>query len=277
MAHPMGNRDPLDVSRLTARLCRAPRTWSAVHVHDRISSTNAVAMQGSGAWEVVVAEHQSAGRGRLDRSWEAPAGTSLTFSATVPAPARAPGWVPLVAGLAVAEAITAVTGLTALLKWPNDVLLPADDSRKVCGILCEYRPAADPAEAIVVTGIGINVSQDRDELPVDTGTSLALAGAADTDREDLLVTVLDRFATRYAALLAGGAAADAVRAAYRASCATLGTRVRLDRPDGRVETARAVDVDEDGALVVDAGHGPTRYAAGDVTHLRPSDAGTGLA
>ena len=84
--------------------------------------------------------------------------------------------------------------LRAALKWPNDVLLTSEGNRKVCGILCEYRPALRSAEALVVVGIGINVSQTRDQLPVDTATSLALAGAGDVDREDLLTTVLDRFA-----------------------------------------------------------------------------------
>ena len=277
MAHPMGNRSDLDVARLTSRLCRPPRTWASVDVFDELMSTNALAMVRGQVWAVVVAEHQFSGRGRLDRRWFVPAFTALTFSATVPAPTEAPGWVPLVAGLAVAEAVVAVTGLPAVLKWPNDVLLPDDGHRKVCGVLCEYRPPADGADALVVVGIGLNVSQTRDQLPVDTGTSLTLAGAEPVDREDLLVTVLDRIAVRYAALQAGGAAADGVRAAYRAACSTLGTEVRLERPGAGTSTAHALDIDADGALVVDEGSGPTRYAAGDVTHVRPASGGGGLA
>lgn len=277
MPQPMANPCDLDVARLTSRLCRPPRSWTCVEVHERLASTNALAMSRGRAWDVVVAEHQEAGRGRLDRSWVAPAGTSLTFSATVPAPVSAPGWVPLLAGLAVAEAVLAVTGLRAVLKWPNDVLLPDDGHRKVCGVLCEYRPQRPGEEALVVVGIGLNVSQTRDELPVDTATSLALAGADPIDREDLLVTVLDRFAIRYAALLAGGSAADGVRAAYRGVCATLRTHVHLERPGAAPASALAVDVDDDGALVVDDGSGPTRYAAGDVTHLRPAPGGGLLA
>jgi BirA family biotin operon repressor/biotin-[acetyl-CoA-carboxylase] ligase len=273
----MASAGHLDVVRLTSRLISPPRGWTSVQVHDELASTNALAMQRGHPWEVLVAEHQGAGRGRLDRSWEAPAGTSLTFSATVPPPQEAPGWVPLVAGLAVAEAIHATTGLDATLKWPNDVLLPADGLRKVCGILCEYRPPSGLTPPLVVVGIGLNVTQARAQLPVDTATSLALAGAEAVDREDLLVTVLDRFATRYAALLAGGPAADGVRAAYRDACLTLGTQVRLERPGGVATTALALDVDAEGVLVVDEGSGPTRYAAGDVTHLRPAAVGDGLA
>ena len=127
------------------------------------------------------------------------------------------------------------------------MLLPSDDHRKVAGILCEYRPPADGADELIVIGVGLNVSQTRDQLPVDTGTSLTLAGAEPVDREDLLVTVLDRIAVRYAALQAGGAAADGVRAAYRAACSTLGTEVRLERPGAGTSTAHALDIDADGA------------------------------
>jgi BirA family biotin operon repressor/biotin-[acetyl-CoA-carboxylase] ligase len=273
----MANPGQLDVAHLTSRLSLPPRSWTSVQVFDELGSTNALAMERGQAWEVLVTEHQSAGRGRLDRSWGTPAGTSLTFSATVPAPVDAVGWLPLIAGLAVAEAVQALTGLRAALKWPNDVLLTSAGNRKVCGILCEYRPASEPTGALVVVGIGINISQTRVQLPVATATSLALAGAGDVDREDLLVTVLDRFATRYAALRAGGPAADGVRAAYRSACVTVGTRVRLERPGREPCLADAVDLDHDGALIVDDGSGRVRYAAGDVTHLRPASDDGGLA
>jgi BirA family biotin operon repressor/biotin-[acetyl-CoA-carboxylase] ligase len=163
------------------------------------------------------------------------------------------------------------------LKWPNDVLLTSEGNRKVCGSSASIDLARGLPRPLVVVGIGINVSQTRDQLPVDTATSLALAGAGDVDREDLLTTVLDRFATRYAALAAGGSAADGVRAAYRSACVTVGTRVRLERPGQDPCLADAVDVDTDGALIVDDGSGPVRYAAGDVTHLRPASDDGGLA
>lgn len=277
MVLPMANEGQLDVARLTSRLCQPPRPWSSVQVFDHLPSTNALAMQRGHAWEVLATGHQHAGRGRLDRSWGTPAGTSLTFSVTVPAPVGDPGWLPLMAGLAVAEALRTVTALEAVLKWPNDVLLVPDGHRKVCGVLCEYRSRADPDPALIVVGVGLNVSQTRDQLPVDTATSLALAGAEDVDREDLLVCVLDRFSTRYAAWLAGGSAAAGVRAAYRAACVTLGTSVRVERPGHEPITALALEVDTDGALIVDEGSGPTRYAAGDVTHLRPARRPGGLA
>ncbi len=240
-------------------------------------STNAEAMQAAGPWELVAAEAQRAGRGRLDRTWEAPPGLALTFSATLPLPTGAPGWAPLVAGLAVADAITAETGLAAGLKWPNDVLLPADAERKVCGILCEYRPPTPQRPGVVVVGIGLNVAQSREQLPVPTATSLELAGSGPVDRERLLVAVLDALAERYAALQAGGSAAAAVRTAYTQACTTIGAAVRLTRPAGPEVNARAVGIDADGALLVDDGSGPQAYAAGDVTHVRARQCGPGLA
>ena len=264
---------PLDVTWLTSHL---PTAWRSIEVHPEVASTNALAVAAARPWSVIVAEHQTAGRGRLDRSWQAPRGASLTFSATVPAPPGAPGWVPLLAGLATAEALTAVSGLSTTLKWPNDVLVPAAADRKVAGILCEYRPPQPGVGALVVIGIGINVHQSEQELPVPTATSLALAGAHDVDRHTLLVAVLRRLADRYAAVLAGAGDAEQVHAAYRAACATIGSRVRLQRSDAPDVDATAIGVDDEGALLVDDGTGLRAYAAGDVVHLRPASELPGL-
>lgn len=269
-------RTAIDGDALHVTLRTPPRPWRRVEILPDTPSTNRIAMAASGPWELVLADHQSQGRGRLDRVWAAPPGTALTFSVTVPPPAE-PGWVPLVAGLAVADGVSDITGLRTRLKWPNDVLLAADGDRKVCGILCEARAGTPSAQPLVVVGIGLNVAQERDELPVPTATSLVLAGATEPDRARLLVAILDRLTERYAALAAGGAAAEEVRAAYRAACATVGTRVRLGGSDGTDLEALAVGVDADGALLVDSGSGVRAYAAGDVTHIRPAAGGAGLA
>ncbi len=271
----------MDPTRLD-RLLRPPvGPWRQVELHATLGSTNGRAAALGQPYAVVVAEQQTAGRGRLTRSWQAPAGTALTVSATLPAPPGAPGWMPLVAGLAVVDAVREHTGLDAVLKWPNDVLLPADGDRKVCGILCEWLPGSEPPAGkllpagapggVVVVGIGLNVSQGRAELPVDTATSLALAGAPDPDRTDLLVTLLARLHDWHATLLGEPTAAGA-RAAYRSRCVTIGARVRLERPDRAVEGV-ATGVDDQGALLLDAGdgRGPVPHAAGDVGHLRVAD------
>jgi BirA family biotin operon repressor/biotin-[acetyl-CoA-carboxylase] ligase len=168
------------------------------------------------------------------------------------------------AGVAVAEAITAVTGLAVELKWPNDVLLPSDGDRKVCGVLCEVVQA--PSGRCVVIGAGINLDQDRGELPVDTATSLALGGAPDVDRNRLVAAYLSAVAHWFGALTGGDAAL--LRDTYRQRCSTIGRAVTLTRPDGPDLLGTAVAVDDDGRLVVESADGRHAWAAGDVTHVR---------
>ncbi len=252
----------LDPDALRATLVTPGSPWLDVEHHASIGSTNARAAALDGPWHVVVADHQSQGRGRLARRWEAPPGSSVAVSATVPVPAAGAGWLPLTAGLAVVEAVESVTGLGAELKWPNDVLLPADGSRKVCGILCEL-VAPDGARAgFVVVGTGVNLSQTRDQLPVPTATSLALAGAADADRTALVAAYLEALARLVREPV------DRVREAYRTRCSTLGRLVTLSLPDGTTVTGDAVAVDDDGRLVVDGPDGRISWAAGDVVHAR---------
>ena len=223
-------------------------------------------------WSVLVTEHQSAGRGRLGRTWASVRGAALTFSALVPTPA-APGWVPLVTGLAVAAALEEVYAVRPSLKWPNDVLGPAGgthEGRKLAGILCELTPRG------IVIGIGLNVDQREDELPVPTATSLRLVreagpGPAPTvhpeslTRDGLLLGVLAHLA---GLLTAWEADPDEVRSAYRRSCSTIGRSVRIDHGPRGVEEGRALDVDDDGHLVALVGGRRTALAAGDVTHVR---------
>jgi BirA family biotin operon repressor/biotin-[acetyl-CoA-carboxylase] ligase len=240
--------------------------WTGVDVHPTLGSTNLEAARLAEPWRVVVTDHQQAGRGRLGRAWDTPAHTSVTLSVLIPAPEQGRGWMPLATGLAVRDALVEVAGLEAGLKWPNDVLLPADAERKVCGILCELQPTG------IVVGLGINVDQDRPELPVETATSLRLAGAADVSRERLIVSVLTHLARWHAALR--GAAPDraAVHAAYRKACLTIGREVELHVAGGEVRRVRAVGVDDEGRLVVTGAGTEYAVAAGDVVHVR---SGTG--
>ena len=258
-------RESLDREALHEALVTPGQPWTGVDVHPTLGSTNLEAARLAEPWRVVVTDHQQAGRGRLGRAWDTPAHTSVTLSVLLPAPEQGRGWMPLATGLAVRDALVEVAGLEAGLKWPNDVLLPADAERKVCGILCELQPTG------IVVGLGINVDQERTELPVETATSLRLAGP-DVSRERLIVSVLTHLARWHAALR--GAAPDraAVHAAYRKACLTIGREVELHVAGGEVRRVRAVGVDDEGRLVV-AGAG-TEYAvaAGDVVHVR---SGTG--
>lgn len=247
-----------------------------VEVLPATPSTNAVVAERAraGAEEglVVVTEHQTAGRGRLDRGWETPAGTALTFSVLlrpeVP-PARWP-WLPLLTGYAVAKALAGV-GFGAVLKWPNDVLL---GERKVAGILVER--VEGPAGPAAVVGIGLNVLLDEDQLPVPTATSLLLESAGlghpVPDRTVLLRTLVETLLESYAAWQAGldEVGTDRLRESYTRVCTTVGRDVDVALPDGTTLSGHARDVDEHGRLVVAPVSGPAvAVGAGDVVHVRP--------
>jgi BirA family biotin operon repressor/biotin-[acetyl-CoA-carboxylase] ligase len=155
---------------------------------DRCASTQRL-LDGAPEGAVAATDEQTEGRGRLGRSWHAPPGSSLLFSIVLE-PAVPPDRLPelsLVAGAAVAEALSAETGLVTTVKHPNDVLI---GGRKAAGIL------AESAEGRVVLGIGVNVTQSRDELPIEGATSLALEGA-EVDRAALLAAVLERLEAHY--------------------------------------------------------------------------------
>ena len=155
---------------------------------DRCASTQRL-LDGAREGSVIATDEQTEGRGRLGRAWHAPAGTSLLFSIVLEpqVPSERLPELSLVAGAAVAEAVAAETGLETTVKHPNDVLV---GGRKVAGIL------AESADGRVVLGIGVNVTQSRDELPIDTATSLALEGAH-VDRGELLAAILERLEARY--------------------------------------------------------------------------------
>ncbi len=264
----------IDPDRLRGALVTSRAPWTEVEHHASLDSTNARGARLGRPWLVVTADHQSAGRGRLRRSWESPVGSSLLISATVPLPPSGAGWVPLLTGLAVLRAVEANAGIAAVLKWPNDVLLPGDGFGKVAGILCEVVGA--PSGALVVIGVGLNVTQTRAELPVPTATSLLLAGATAVDGTaldgtSLAISFLDHLAGLYAGLVAGAAEVAAARAAYRDHCATIGQEVRLSRAEAADVLGRAVAVDDDGRLVIERAGERSAWAAGDVVHVRPPD------
>lgn len=230
-------------------------------------STNAVAAEQPVPGTIVVADHQTAGRGRLDRQWETPPGSALTFSAVVDPRLADADWtlLPLATALAVAEGVRRSTGLAQALKWPNDLLLSLPDGTegKVAGILLERVPnPADAGRPLAVIGVGINVGMTGEQLPVPTATSLRIAGAT-ADRTAVFGEVARALASTLAEL------ADDPRALltrYRAACSTVGRDVEVHLPDGEVLRGRAEDVDAHGRLVVD-GH---PVGAGDVVHVRPT-------
>jgi BirA family transcriptional regulator, biotin operon repressor / biotin---[acetyl-CoA-carboxylase] ligase len=256
------SRQPVDADAATARLAGR---W-LVEVVPSTGSTNAdllaAAAGGAAAGTVLVAESQSGGRGRLGRSWESPIGAGLTFSMLLrPAPPSSTwSWLPLLTGLALARTL----GSQARLKWPNDVLY-GPRAGKVAGILVQ---SGDEA---VVVGVGLNVSTRQAELPVPTATSLLIEGYRELDRAELLVDFLGRFDGLYTAWQAhgGDAGASGLAAGYRAVCATLSSEVSVELGTHTL-SGRAVDVDDDGRLLVQptGGGALLPVAAGDVTHVR---------
>ncbi len=255
-------------------------------------STNAdvleLARQGEPEGIVVVADHQTAGRGRRGRTWEAPPGASLMGTVLLRPWAPVAGLTTMAVAVAAADAVAACSGARPRLKWPNDLVWPGDGSapdRKLAGILAEADwPAGShiaggwseprPRDRVVVAvGIGLNVAWGPmpDELAATAVALDAIVGPAEVpDREDLLVAFLRALDERYGALQAGPEGADELRAAWRERSATLGRRVRVDLGTDDV-VGTAVDVTLEGHLVVDAldGSGLRTLAVGDVVHLRP--------
>ena len=247
--------------------------WRAVQVVAQSPSTNADlaarARAGEAAGLVLVADHQTAGRGRLDRTWVTPPRSALTFSALVaadPVPAQHWPWLPLLTGVAVAEGVRRATGVHASLKWPNDVL--AGDA-KLAGILVERVDTAEGPRAVV--GVGLNVSQSREELPVATATSLLLAGADAPDRGRLLTAVLEELGALLERWCATGGDPEAagLREEYLRRCSTVGRDVRVELPGGAPLLGRAVGVDASGRLEVSSEGRVRAVGAGDVVHVRP--------
>jgi BirA family biotin operon repressor/biotin-[acetyl-CoA-carboxylase] ligase len=264
--------------------------WTSLDVVARTGSTNADLLERAAAdpaaaeGQILVAEEQTAGRGRLGRSWESVPGTSLTFSVLL-FPEQVPpgrrGWLTLLTGVAVAAAVGATAAVDAGLKWPNDVLI---GERKLAGILAEQAPArvpgagvsgaGVPAAGAVVVGIGLNVTTPADALPVSpagvAATSLLVEGAP-ADREDILLSILSHLERWYTAFRDDpDPARTGLLGAYRERSATLGRAIRAELPGGRVVTGTATGIDDDGSLLVTdkPGNPPTSVAAGDVIHVR---------
>lgn len=191
-------RPPLNAAALRRGLVgEGGGLYTSLEVVPATGSTNSdLAARADGPeGAVLIAEEQTAGRGRLDRTWTAPARSGLFFSVLLKpsdVPVERWGWLPLLAGVATATGLSRVAGVDTALKWPNDVLVTIDgEERKTAGILAERAGGPDSAGGPgVVLGIGVNVSLREDELPVPEAGSLALAGAKETDRDPLLRAVL---------------------------------------------------------------------------------------
>jgi BirA family biotin operon repressor/biotin-[acetyl-CoA-carboxylase] ligase len=282
-----GASPSLDVTEITHAVVRSGSLWREVRIVAETGSTNAdllaVAREGAREGMVLVAEAQTAGRGRMGRRWTSPPRAGLTFSVLLRpygVPAALLGWIPLLTGTAVAAALPTVAGLQPRLKWPNDVLA---GGAKLGGILAERSGSA------VVVGIGLNVTQHLAELP-EGATSLRLETAAAQQgtgpkeapgqdggipadlRTRVLVAVLTALSQRYLAwrdqFSPGDAEASALRQEYLGLCATLGREVTVTLPGGKSISGTADGIDWAGRLEVGTANGTVPVSAGDVVHLR---------
>jgi BirA family biotin operon repressor/biotin-[acetyl-CoA-carboxylase] ligase len=261
-------RTPLDAAVLRDGLVGPGMPWRQLDVVAETGSTNAdlLARAQGGAdidGSILLAEYQTAGRGRHGRQWSAPPRTQVVLSvgvagASVPRPAW--GWLTLAVGVAVADALAAFD-VEVGLKWPNDVLV---NDFKLAGILAEV---AAPA---IVVGLGLNVTLTADEAPDPHATSLLMLKSPATDRNVLARRILRELALRIDAWRTAGGADSALIADYQRYSLTLNSRVRATLPGDREVIGLARSIDETGRLCVDSGAETVAISAGDITHLRPS-------
>lgn len=262
-------RDPIDEAALRERVLGRQGEWRRVDVVAETGSTNADLIARAAAGEdvggsVLIAEHQTAGRGRQGRTWHDSPGALITMSVGVDAaavPADDWGWLPLATGIAIVDTVTALGGAGAGLKWPNDVLV---SGRKLAGILAEV---AAP-QRVVVVGVGLNVTLRPDEVDAPEATALADLGVDTADRGVIVAELLGHLGARIAAWQRRGSAD--LMDDYRSRCLTLGSRVRAILPDGNEVVGMAIDVDSHGRLRIDRDGEAVLVSAGDVVHLRPA-------
>lgn len=243
--------------------------FTTVRTYGELDSTNTAlveeARRGAPEGLVLVADHQTGGRGRLGRTWSAAPGAALLVSVLLrpPLPIDEVSVVLMAAGVAACDGVEAAAGFRPGLKWPNDLVV---DDRKLAGLLTEATGGADPG---MVLGLGINVSASAypAELAGDA-TSCEEVAAQPVDRGQLLVAFLTALDSRYSTVLARGGR-RATLEAYRADSATLGRRVRVELTSGAPLEGEASQVAEDGQLVViDEAGAEHLVHVGDVKHLR---------
>lgn len=212
----------------------------------------------------LITEFQTAGRGRLDRKWQADPGSSVMASVLLRPSFKddsAIGWLSLMMAEAIKTALAEV-GIESKIKWPNDVLVKG---QKISGILAE----ANSDLSAVVVGFGINVNQSAQELPTGTATSLLVEGATNLDRDSLLAQTLSSFQQLYLGFVeAGDAVSSGLRARIIGSSATIGELVEVSFPDGSSAVGEAIGIDEGGRLQVLSSTKTLTVSAGDVLHLR---------
>lgn len=280
------SRQSLDTDFLRAQLTAPNGPLSRFEWSARTGSSNADLAQAASvdpeAWpdlSLLTVEEQDAGKGRLERSWTAPAGAALAISLLL-RPAGVPvdslAWLSMISAVAVCRTLRG-RGIDAWIKWPNDVLVvdASGEAKKICGILAQLVliPGHNPA---VVLGTGVNVSQTPAELPTSTSTSVFIASGQRADRNILLQEYVREFAEVYRRFVAASGVAQreldgspSLAQEVSSLMLTLGQNVRAELPNGSFIQGRASGIDASGALLItDALGSSTVISAADVVHLR---------
>lgn len=258
--------DVMTEAEIGSRLCTERMGRSLVYL-PQTDSTNIyarkLAQKGYPDGTLVVAESQTAGKGRRGRSWSSPAGSSIYMSLLLrpDIPPYCASMITLVAGMAVSQAVGEMTGLPARIKWPNDVVV---NGRKICGILTEMSTEMESIHYIV-TGIGINVNQqDFPEEIMATATSLRIEAAKKISRSALIACTMAWFEVYYDQFLKTKDL-SLLKAGYETMLANMGQEVLVLDPDG---TYKGIcrGIDEAGRLLVDTLEGePKRVLSGEVS------------
>jgi BirA family biotin operon repressor/biotin-[acetyl-CoA-carboxylase] ligase len=218
-------------------------------------------------FSVLITDEQVSGRGRSGRSWEAPAGSSMMASVLLRPSSVAPtqfSWLPLIAGLSLANAVSSFGGTKrAMVKWPNDVLI---GDLKVAGVLSE---ALSDLSGVVI-GTGLNVFQSREQLPVETASSLSQEGIAVPSIDAVFAEYLKHLRRNYEDFISchGELAGTELLQAIKNSCSTIGRAVRVFLPGEKELLGEAIDIDDLGRIVVAHDGKHTAVSVGDIVHLR---------
>jgi len=236
------------------------------HISETVSTNSDLVSKGSELSDgfILVSDHQTGGRGRLGRQWEAPPSKNLLFSVLLN-----PNWkmerhqlVTPALALSTVEVLEDL-GLKATVKWPNDVMVERESEKKIAGILAEYVQKEKP---FLVVGMGLNIEWPlQEDLAPPDSISLKACGIQ-KDRWEMLIEILENFEKRLVEI-ASEKGTTTFRKAYISKSSTLENEVKVEKSDGDI-IGTAVDVEEDGSLIIENEHGTTSITAGDVIHLR---------
>ncbi len=268
------NTPPLSAEGIQAIL-RTKKIGRPTIVYKEVTSTNTLGFEGAVAdtshGTVILAELQTAGKGRLGRTWHSPYGKNLYFSivlSQIPQTSHV-SWVPLITGIALAESLELISGLPISLKWPNDVMI---NDKKLAGVLCEGRQKFNGSQVIIV-GVGININSNKDDFPEElqqTATSLTLESHQHFDRQTLLAMFLSNFESHYEQFFSD---ICALRSRYISRCTTLQRSIKVQFVKGNLLEGVAVDIGNEGELHVvpstnDPLQTPIAIRSGDILHIR---------